>query len=462
MQISTLFKWALLFLCLIFLNNSSAQTSSSFTYSIRVDEVDFLAPHGSQSNKLAIYRDYYPHPAITDIAWKYPNTQNPVAFVSGKAPKVYAKFDLAGCPQEIWAKGDGPDTFDPVVQKLGPDGSYAATPLSAPFPANKVDFYEPFDIVWYISNSPSGPWIAAGKSSNPLYITYAATPFSPQILHSVIYYGCKNAKGLTNANSIVDNIYNGTFAGRTVPRKDNPTKSAMSYWAPDEDPVQYYNGEYFYTHHLLKWENGRCGSWAYFFYDMILFQGILGAEVSEVLYLPDPTNHVDQFKFDRNKFFGAAASDVETRIAGMPVPVDINSLPRIFFVKDFDLNSNKFYKWNREWMTIPGIGTNPVTLPNGNVLNFAPKPGDSAQGNNDPMSTFQNHGIVKYNGKYYDPSYGTSITGSKNEWETNALIGFGSAGTLVYKYTYLGIPVETYIMWLSEPNNSSQQAKINP
>ena len=37
-----------------------------------------------------------------------------------------------------------------------------------------------------------------------------------------------------------------------------------------------------------------------------------------------------------------------------------------------------------------------------------------AQGNSTPRSEFENHAIVKFNGKYYDPSYGSPISSNGN------------------------------------------------
>jgi len=81
----------------------------------------------------------------------------------------------------------------------------------------------------------------------------------------------------------------------------------------------------------------------------------------------------------------------------------------------------------------------------------------TGQGNKDPRSEFENHVIVKYNNKYYDPSYGSStIANSKNEWENKALDGFGSIllyndGTKSY-----------YINWIGYLNDSTLQSEVSP
>lgn len=54
--------------------------------------------------------------------------------------------------------------------------------------------------------------------------------------------------------------------------------------------------------------------------------------------------------------------------------------------------------------------------------------GVAGQGNDNPYSEFYNHFIVKYNNKYYDPSYGGGVYDTQEEWEDASLAGF-----LVYK-----------------------------
>lgn len=46
------------------------------------------------------------------------------------------------------------------------------------------------------------------------------------------------------------------------------------------------------------------------------------------------------------------------------------------------------------------------------------------QGNPNPPGGFFNHFIVKYDGKYYDPSYGGGPFDTQNDWENASLDGF--------------------------------------
>jgi hypothetical protein len=62
----------------------------------------------------------------------------------------------------------------------------------------------------------------------------------------------------------------------------------------------------------------------------------------------------------------------------------------------------------------------------------------AAQGNPNPRAHFCNHAIVRFNGAYYDPSYGTGPFASPTAWEDASLDGFGAyvrdaAGAYLYK-----------------------------
>ncbi len=434
---------------------NSPVAGQNFQYNIKVDEVDFLAPAGLDNHKISMVRDYHPNPPITEIAWKAPNDQTPVAFVSGTSARVTAKF--VGCDGITWVKGDGPGNYDPPPAPVS--NSFYSASLPA-FTAGKTDFYEPFEITWYVSRNQNGPWIEVGKSQNPLYVIYSQTPITNlTFFHSLLYYGCKHGKDMTSQNAIVDAIYNNTFSSRTLPRKDSPTKTAMSYWAWPHPQGQ--GDDCFSTQSLLRYENGRCGAWARFFDDIIKSQGIIGSQISVVTW-PDGVGPLEfSLPTDINNFFGAHANSVK-----YDPSFDFQGNPYLaaeFFVNNWNFSSNKFYLWDREWMPY-NLPTNPVPLPppNTNILTYAPSNGASAQGNDNPMSTFADHGIVKYNNKYYDPSYGTSAQSSKNDWENVSLAGFGNGRNLIYYHSDGSFVVLKRIMWLHETNTSTLQSKIDP
>ena len=106
-----------------------------------------------------------------------------------------------------------------------------------------------------------------------------------------------------------------------------------------------------------------------------------------------------------------------------------------FFVKKFNFDSDKFYIWKDEWKP-SAFPIDPVTILNtGNTLEFAPLNGAEAQNNINPKSTFNNHAIIKYSGKYYDPSYGSEGAMTKENWISSSLAGVGNGGNLYFYQT---------------------------
>ncbi len=434
----------------------------TFQYNIRLDEMDMLAenPAATPAQKITLLRDYNPHPSITGVAWKYPGTETPVAFVSGSAPKVTAKFELAGCTKTIWAKADGPGNFDLPAKQLN-QGTYPATSLTSGFPANKVDFYEPFQMEWYISNSPNGPWQKAGKSSHPLYITHSPALAIPMLepYHSVVYYGCKSGKLLTNKDQITDAIYAGVFTGKKVIRKDSPTRlNGMTYWSPiNENPAPEAGDLCFTTEGLLQYEDGRCGAWSEFLLDMLAIQGISATGVGIFWKATKKLDAVDDIRRNNelSAFFG---SDLPNLFETSPL-----SEYAFFFINNYNIsNAVDFNIFDEEYDPVslnPNFTTSPYTLTNGKVLNLGPQSGAGAQGNSNPQSPFADHAVVKYtysNGssKYFDPSYGTMFN-TQNEWENASVKGFGSQGMI---FTVLGFPtIGRRIMWTAEMNTATQQ-----
>lgn len=453
-----------------------AQTSD-FIYKLRLKSVNFYGPEDNPEYKLTIHRDDPPQAAITDKAWEAPDIARPVAFLSGLAPVITAEFE--GCSKPgLWAKGDGPGGFDAPPFQLIYNPSYNLyqyeNTLQAVFPANKIDYYDPFEITWYVSNSANGPWKEVGKSANPLYVIYSPTPvtfgspaISPTYHHSLLYYGCKNGKGMTNPQTIVDEVYTKTFGQRKVPRRDNPSKAAMTYWGTSNPQ----NSDYCWTYPaLLQYEDGRCGAWADFFYNIIVAQWIEGVQVSSVLWKENgllPQGLSNALFNDVQMFFGDESPKIE--IKGTYIDQNNDGIDdywttfAYFFVKKWDFsNSNKFYKWNKEYKPIANVPIGPLQLQNGNWLNDSELNGIEAQGMENPMSSFVDHGIVKFGGNYYDPSYGTAIQHSKEEWENASLQGYGTASFIFFNTIISGKAFMVPIMWFYENENSNLQCIIQP
>jgi hypothetical protein len=314
-----------------------------------------------------------------------------------------------------------------------------------------------------MSSTSDGPWEEVGISSHPLYVTYSQPSVSDGIFHSIIYYGCRNSKHSSSINVIVDNMYNNTFRPNgsvgKVPRKDSPTVDAMGYWRWPPNPQQLVEGCTQYSQDLLWFENGYCASWARFFEDMISTQGINGAETS-IIDWNFPQNWLNLLTTDADAFTSGDDGMIKLQV---PAPPDNFVNPKMF-INNFQFSMHKFYTWDQEFFPLNNNLPIDITLNNGNVLTFAPRPGAPAMGNNNPMSTHINHAIVKFNNKYYDPSYGLPIQPNKIAYDDVAIAGFGLAGayydnvnnslksTLIYEYDLGGSVQMQPIMWLHKKN----------
>lgn len=78
----------------------------------------------------------------------------------------------------------------------------------------------------------------------------------------------------------------------------------------------------------------------------------------------------------------------------------------------------------------------------------------------DPKSEFNNHAIVKYSGKYYDPSYGSPIQNTSNDWENLSLEGFGAK--LRFSRIESGLTKIYELVWVGHLNTPTQQSNITP
>ena len=99
----------------------------------------------------------------------------------------------------------------------------------------------------------------------------------------------------------------------------------------------------------------------------------------------------------------------------------------IFYVKNWDLSTA-------------------LTAPFSPVRNT----GVAGQGNADPRAEFDNHAIVEYNGKDYDPSYGSPVSNSRTSWEDASLDGYG--GYITNSATH----IEYKWIWESDPKGTQE------
>jgi hypothetical protein len=196
---------------------------------------------------------------------------------------------------------------------------------------------------------------------------------------------------------------------------------------------------------------------------MILAQGIDGSDESEVKVIYANSN----YELPNSIYNGEFIPDYNALNANsygvFVFPPDYNGdgLPNdnfraMFFVNDWVFPNDRSFYGLKNSIIVPK-----TVLPNFVTLPAADDTGIPGQNNPDPRAYFENHAIVKYNGKYYDPSYGSSGPIDAAPWETSSLAGFGTFGYMII-YQPDGSLDKKLFIWKRENNTSATQVSINP
>ena len=440
--------------------------AQGFGYEAEVSEVSFS---GSQYQEIQKDDGSGPYDAPH---WTNSGTDNkPVSYRSGARPKVSAKFDMTACPPppnlEVKIVGIGTVnefTFPEVTVQLNSPNlfsfEYPATYANENFENDKVDFWDGnFVINWSVSFDGGITWQDAGMSEHTVYVTYGTpilTPHDPNNplsyvttpFHTILHLGCVNAQGKKDENTIVNKMYE-EFLNRDVRRADGA--GPMKYWGDYTSVVACFTPDC-----LLLNLVGRCGSWGGLFHDMIKVQGITGSHQTNITFNYELLSVADYnlMMSQVNSFFAIESSYVTPAVHNMN---GIIGSPAQIYINDWDFQASEHFVVDEQDTN----GNYPISLQNGNEIHYREETGKEAQGYDNPNSTFFNHNNVKYNGQYYDPSYGLPIQPTANSWEQVALAGIG--GWVYYEQVVPGSPSVTYsITWMKEINNSGQQLIIVP
>lgn len=354
--------------------------------------------------------------------------QNPVAYVSGTIGKVEAEFNI-DCTVENWyARGQRSDGFDLEVMPLDPIGTtsakYPATFFAEEFDENKVQFWQSFEIDWYVSKDPElpeGQWVFVGRSMNPLYITFKApeptleqlSPGNPTAIalsnglpvdpvpaawgykhfHTLFKISCEAANGKTTDTEIISSLKT-KFNTLSIWSADaNRLISYYKNWDIQLGPSRSVN-----TVQLLNKADSQCGGWLRFFLEMLKVQGVTYSTVNtdHFFFKPQPSSSGANRLFIKNWSFNTGSlSDYA------PDPFDY------VFIEGAD-----FYEGNKyNWVYADGEDTD----------------GNDGQGNNSyPVSIFENHQLTLVGGTFYDPSYGLeySVLAGLDGIETALVAGY--------------------------------------
>lgn len=152
---------------------------------------------------------------------------------------------------------------------------------------------------------------------------------------------------------------------------------------------------------------GTCRAWANLFRQTLLVQGITGAQVVQVL-----------------------------PIYSSSTALATNQKDGVMLVKNWDFID-------------PGTASAACNIFKyvRSKGEFVDKSGAAGQGVENPPGGFYNHYIVRYDSKYYDPSYGTGPFPNKSEWENASLAGYEVAcadGAIVGKKNETSVDEVTF------------------
>lgn len=311
---------------------------------------------------------------------------------------------------DVPVRGFGPDgvVFEATGYTSGSQLIVPGTITAAAALPNTVVYYAAFEIVWEVALD-GVHYYAAGTSYNPMYVTYN-DPLGAG-LESYFYIGTQAAHGQAAVQDVVDAIW-AEFADLEV----------FNVYG---EQLGYYRGQlcasdctYYSADTLVYYTNSQCGGWADLLIQCIRTQGISGTQFITIEPRGTPFLPLDCGSWPQPAA-GFLVNDYFFQI-GLPGPCP----PYPF---EFNDPCGYYSAW-----------------PQPRVTDMVGIPG---QDNPNPASWFARHFIVKFNGQYYDPSYGAGpFSGTTEEatlaWEQGAMAGyFGTAQT---SPTRLGVRMDVY------------------
>ena len=274
------------------------------------------------------------------------------------------------------ASGGGFATTFWATNGIGGGGisDWLTSPVAAdPIPANKVDFYQPLTIQWFYGPTNKSVFVAAGTTTNQVYVSLAPPNTSP-LYHTVAHLAC-SVPGATTQSQALENTWS-LFSGLKV-----------KTW--DEQKLYYYSGSVSVLNEDVLWllsspaapgkelHNGNCVAFAR------LLIASLGVN---------------------------AVSAVEKAVT-------YNS------GNEYAVKKVSFTPLNQPY-------------PDPNYPFYHPIYGSGNQGQNNANPTckiFTMHDIAysSVTGIYYDPSYGITATG-ETDYTQQAIDGFGNSSSASY------------------------------
>ncbi|NJL26871.1 MAG: hypothetical protein HC897_02805 [Thermoanaerobaculia bacterium] len=257
---------------------------------------------------------------------------------------------------------------------------------------DEIRRFDPFEMTWQVSLDDGASWLEAGKSENRLFVTLA-DPITSPLYETLLDVGTRNADGQTTDEAAVAAIW-ADFAGPIpgVRRKlldghNQGDGTEMRYWV--EEGSEPYPEVFAFCQLLEAMLDpepvdprlngiGTCIAWSDFFHEILRALGILGSQIIQV-----------------------QSSYPETSLLV------------------------------RNW-TFTSTGTAPTSCApfTHRTTEASDETGLAGQGTPNPPSVFPIHSLVLFEGKYYEPSYGSGPFGgatgpeARRAWENASVAGF--------------------------------------
>ena len=401
-------------------------------------------------------------------------TKQPVAYVRKETMNVTTKWDLGVAITDIskvkvraiWEHPSDPSKN----QKLAHPGGTAAglsvsgkilTLAKTAFDTALEDYvglFDKLDLKWEVTCDGGTTWMETGESENIVYCTWDEPILTEsRLFHTVIHIGCANANGISGTDEVkVFNKIWDEFSDRVVSRVDPKTckmdrdPKGMIYWKVGSRVCRSVTA-------FLKIGHTSCGTWATFFRSCAYAQGITN-HTREVVQAPNVVNRgkliIDykaQFSITGNVYWEYGSSNnfpagglstgdkVLTLISDNSTLGGLTQTDGVFFVKSVDFGGKEI-----------------LAKPAG----FAGFPGSSseAQGNKNAKAWFGNHAIVKFNNKFYDPSYGGIFYDTFVKWEEASLQAYGALFRVKTK-ALIGFTTVGDYLWKERDNSAGEQTK---
>ena len=333
----------------------------------------------------------------------------PICYTRNTALRIEAEFVIDPVPSGLvyTVKGDGPGVLDipATVATLAGDTITMAPTDTTNALANEIDLMDPLTIDWSISYDNGSNWNNAGISSNMLYVTWA-DPVQTNPIQTFLHVGCESSDGEngsvgTNDDAVLSNVWAKLQTKDISRASDGFPLSYYGFYDVNSNGVWDEGTDIDMNHtsnctpttaeELITNANGQCHSWVTFINEVMKAQGLASVN-------------------------GATNKRISLVMKGGEPGFAVKSWEKLgtngaYWIIDFDA----------------GIDGSDPTEPGTNQT--ADAAGVSAQGNSpNPPSSFQNHWIVKMNGKYYDPSYAIGPFTDRKNYEDSAFDGYILSG----------------------------------